>query len=111
MEPPGNLHRELSFGAVPLVPRTATAIIASNGEHVTMVHSAADAKVYVLDKPVNYGNSGAPVVLSESGRAIALCSLSQPVRVQQPDGAVIMIPSPYGVVTSIANIAAELSRL
>lgn len=100
-------------GRVGLGPRTTSAIVSSGLEHTRMVQTAEDARVYVLDKALNYGNSGGPIVLEESGHAFAVCSRFQPVMVPQPpDGrAGVWIPSLYGVVSSISNIAGELRRL
>ena len=100
-------------GHVGLGPRTTSAIIASTLEHTRMVQSGADAQVYVLDKALNYGNSGGPIVLTETGRALAVCSRFQPVDIRQPASApitTVMIPSLYGVGTSISNIAPELTK-
>lgn len=70
----------------------------------------ADPKVYVLDKALNYGNSGGPIVSVETGHVHALCSRFQPVfvpqpQLRQPDGSmpVIAVPSLYGVVTRLDN--------
>jgi serine protease Do len=83
--------------------RTTSAIIASTLEHTKMIQTADDAQVYVLDKALNYGNSGGPIVATESGRAFAVCSRFQPVVVPQVGGGTVWVPSLYGVVTSIAN--------
>jgi len=98
---------------VGLGPRTTSAIIASTIEHTRMVQTGADAKVYVLDKALNYGNSGGPIVLSETGHAFAVCSRFQPVSIPQPSGAAVpavWIPSLYGVGAAISNIASELTQ-
>jgi len=97
-------------GYVGLGPRTTSAIIASTLEHTRMVQTGAEAQVYVLDKALNYGNSGGPVVLTETGKALAVCARFQPVLIRQPAGAAVMIPSLYGVATSISNIASQLNQ-
>jgi serine protease Do len=99
------------MGHVGLGHRTTSAIVSSALEHTRMVQTGQDAQVYVLDKALNYGNSGGPILLQESGRAFAVCSRFQPVMIPQPNGAAVMIPSLYGVVTSISNIATELRSL
>ncbi len=100
----------VTFGDVSLSPRVTSAIISSTIEKTTMVTTAADPKVYVLDKALNYGNSGGPIVSAETGRVHALCSRFQPLVVVQPhlrDGAGkemrIVMPSLYGVVSSLGN--------
>ena len=70
-----------------------------------MVTTGADPQLYVLDKALNYGNSGGPIVAVGTGKAHAFCSRFQPMRVPQGDPADpktswIMIPSLYGVVSS-----------
>jgi hypothetical protein len=72
--------------------------------------SSADPQVYVLDKALNYGNSGGPIIAADTGNVHALCSRFQPVVISQPhaktaDGKPlqIAIPSLYGVVSSLHN--------
>jgi serine protease Do len=105
--PPGS---GMLIGHVGLGPRTTSAIVSSSLERTRMVQTGQDAQVYVLDKALNYGNSGGPILLEETGRAFAVCSRFQPVAIPQPNGTAVMIPSLYGVVTSISNIASDLRR-
>jgi serine protease Do len=91
-------------------PRTTSAIVAATMDRTTMVSSSADSQVYVLDKALNYGNSGGPIVAVATGHVHAFCSRFQPVRVRQPhlrdpkgQPLWIEIPSLYGVVTSLRN--------
>jgi len=91
-------------------PRTTSAIVAATMDVTAIAHSAADPQVYVLDKALNYGNSGGPIVASDTGKVHALCSRFQPVSIRQPhiqtsDGKPleILIPSLYGVVSSLRN--------
>jgi hypothetical protein len=76
-----------------------------------MINSATDRAVYVLDKALNYGNSGGPIVSQESGRAFAVCTNFQPVMVPQPTGGAVFIPSLYGVTSAISNIDSQLAEL
>jgi hypothetical protein len=76
-----------------------------------MVMTSHDPKVYVLDKALNYGNSGGPIIATETGKVHAICSRFQPVYVPQSHLADkngnllrIMTPSLYGVVSSLGNI-------
>ena len=73
-----------------------------------MVITGNDPKVYVLDKALNYGNSGGPILAVDTGCVHALCSRFQPIYVPQqhlagPNGNVpwIMMPSLYGVVSAL----------
>lgn len=97
-------------GAQSLCPRVTSAIISSTIDETRMVITDADPKIYVLDKALNYGNSGGPIVSSETGRIHAICSRFQPVFVPQPhlrdangNPMPVVIPSLYGVVSSLEN--------
>jgi len=105
---------EESQGAVighsSLSPRVTSAIVSSRTDVTRMAWGPGDEKVYVLDKALNYGNSGGPIVASETGRVHALCSRFQPVFVPQnhlrdSNGQMlhVMVPSLYGVVSSLGN--------
>ena len=48
------------------------------------VHSSEDPQVYALDKALNYGNSGGPIVATDTGKVHAFCSRFQPVGILQP---------------------------
>lgn len=107
-------------GEESLCPRVTSAIISSTIEQTKMLTTDGDPKVYVLDKALNYGNSGGPIISAETGNVHALCSRFQPVFVPQmhlPDAKgnpiPIAIPSLYGVVSSLGNpeILALLSQL
>ncbi|WP_459202083.1 S1 family peptidase [Methanococcus sp. CF] len=97
-------------GFTKLSPRVTSAIISSNLESTNMVMSSRDPKNYVLDKALNYGNSGGPIISTETGHVHAICSKFQPVIIPQPHindnqgkPTAIMIPSLYGVVSSFNN--------
>lgn len=101
----------MTVGEESLCPRVTSAIVSSTVEKTQMVMTGRDPQVYVLDKALNYGNSGGPIVSSETGRVHALCSRFQPLFVPQshlPDAngnpMFLMIPSLYGVVTSLRNV-------
>ncbi len=100
---------QVSFGMVGSVgqcPRVTSAIVSSTFERSKMIMSARDTQVYVLDKALNYGNSGGPIVATSTGKAYAFCSRFQPMSVPQThlgNGAYVVIPSLYGIVVSLAN--------
>jgi serine protease Do len=93
-------------------PRTTSAIVASSAEFLGVGEGQPECPHYVLDKAMNYGNSGGPVVATATGNVHAFCSRFQPVVVAQPHlgvGVRVLIPSLYGVATSLA--AAPIVRL
>jgi hypothetical protein len=101
---------QASFGGTELCPRVTSAIVSSKREKTKFIGSPQDPKVYVLDKALNYGNSGGPIIAVETGKVHGLCSSFQPVTIQQPhlsdqegNSLFIRIPSLYGVVSSLGN--------
>jgi len=100
----------LTVGEMSLSPRLTSAIVSSTLERTKMVMSSGDEKIYVLDKALNYGNSGGPIVAVETGKAHALCSRFQPVMVPQPHltgsggkQVAVITPSLYGIVLALHN--------
>lgn len=100
----------VTVGSTSLRPRVTSAIVSSTIYGTKMVMTDADPQVYVLDKALNYGNSGGPIVSSDTGRVHALCSRFQSVFIEQPHlkdsngkPLAVMIPSLYGVVSSLRN--------
>ncbi len=91
-------------------PRVTSAIVSSTVEKSRARETEADTLVYVLDKAINYGNSGGPIVAVETGKVHALCSRFQPVIIPQThlratlgDLAAIAVPSLYGIVANLAH--------
>ena len=111
---------QIVVGSTSFRPRVTSAIVSSTIEETHMVMTDDDPKVYVLDKALNYGNSGGPIVSSHTGQVHAFCSRFQPVFVPQPHlrdanqaPIRVMVPSLYAVVSSLGNpeIVALLKRL
>jgi serine protease Do len=114
--PPSSLPPELASvlpqgvpltGGVPfLCPRTTSAIVSSHLYSPGVAQAYASPTGYVIDKALNYGNSGGPIVATETGKVFALCSAFQGVIIPQKHlGAAvvpIMIPSLYGIVSSLS---------
>jgi serine protease Do len=109
------------MGHAAYAPRVTSAIVASTMDRTAVASTPGDPKVYVLDRALNYGNSGGPVVAVQSGRVHALCSRFQAVDIPQVQWNLydklgrpppIRIPSLYGIVSSLANanIIAELGK-
>lgn len=104
-----NLQQAI-VGSISLCPRVTSAIVSSTLEKTAMIMTDTDPQVYVLDKPLNYGNSGGPIVAVETGLVHAFCSRFQPMSVPQTqlkdakgNPLSIIIPSLYGVVSSLEN--------
>lgn len=103
-------NRDVIIGGISLSPRATSAIVSSKLEKTSMVMTSKDPKIYVLDKALNYGNSGGPIVSTETGKAHAFCSRFQPVVIPQfhlrddkDNPLAIISPSLYGIVTSLSN--------
>jgi serine protease Do len=89
-----------------LSPRVTSAIVASTIFQVGPVRTNADPIRYVIDKALNYGNSGGPIVEIDNGRVFAVCTMFQPVEIRQSHiqgNPLIRIPSLYGVVSSLSD--------
>jgi S1-C subfamily serine protease len=95
----------VTVGLTWICPRVTSAVISSRYEVLGPVRWGGAPRCYVLDKAFNYGNSGGPIVLQETGKAIAAVVRFQPVVIDQPgQHAQIMIPSLYGIASSLRNI-------
>jgi serine protease Do len=94
------------YGSKSFFPRVTSAIVSSTCMRTEIVETNSDAKVYLLDKALNYGNSGGPIIATETGNVHALSSdflyISNP---QDHEGgsSSIKISSMYCVVASLAN--------
>lgn len=100
----------VTIGQASLRPRVTSAIVSSTLVATKMLMTSSDPKVYVLDRALNYGNSGGPIIALETGRVHAFCSQFQPVSIKQQHIAdqsgkpiTIIIPSLYGIVSSLGN--------
>ena len=100
------------IGGISLSPRVTSAIVSSTLETAAPIRGNNDPRHYVLDKALNYGNSGGPILATSTGYCHAFCSRFQPLLVPQPhieypsgSGQPMMIVSPslYGVVVSLNN--------
>ena len=99
---------QATIGERSLSPRTTSGIVAGTIERTALVQRASDAQLYVMDKALNYGNSGGPIVAVDTGHVHALCSRFQPVTIPQGQDAegndiVVHIPSLYGIAMSLRD--------
>ena len=110
-------HR--SVVTVALHPRTTAGIVSSTYDHSRPNMRSDDVQVYIIDRALNYGNSGGPIVAVTTGNVHALCSSFQVMLVEQKqwpseDGTppVVLVPSLYGKVISLHHpaVLAELQR-
>jgi len=102
---------ELMIGFHLWSPRTTSAIISSHHDVIGMFYGEKFPKHYVIDKALNYGNSGGPIVLQENGKVISVCTRFQPVIIPQSKTPPVFIPSLYGVTTSLKNIEERLKNI
>lgn len=100
----------LMTGTQTYFPRATSLIIASHYDKVGYLIISSFPRYYVVDKALNYGNSGGPIVVESSGRVISVCTRFQPVMIKQAQGAT-MIPSLYGISVSLKNIESQIRSL
>ena len=104
------LHSDekITVGASEICPRATSAIVSSTVERTGAMSHAVNRppKNYVLDRALNYGNSGGPIVAVETGRVHAVCSRFQPVTIPQShlEGEpLIFVPSLYGMASNLGQ--------
>ncbi len=91
-------------------PRVTSAIISSQHGYIRPFRGSNDPKHYTIDKALAYGNSGGPVILSETGKVFAVVIQFQPTRIPQPTNnpieteSYITIPTNYAILSSLVNI-------
>ncbi len=104
---------EVMYGDSVLVPRITSAIVSSNIEKTEMAHGDDPTHLYVLDKALNWGNSGGPMVSTTTGQVHAVASRFIPITVEQraSDGKVyaLKIPSLYSVAVGLSNTSVRQS--
>ncbi len=111
-------HQQIA--AQKLSPRTTSMIVASQWYYVPNTVQSTEPERYALDKALNYGNSGGPILAQSTGHVHGWCSRFQPVEIPQthlagPAGEPIRIfmPSLYGIVGSFHSpeVIEALERL
>ena len=95
-------------------PRTTSAVISSNAWKVGFFRTPDDPVIYVIDKALNFGNSGGPIIVQETGKVIAICHGFQTMQMPQQhmgQNQYIIIPSLYSIIPSLSNIKSDLLPL
>jgi len=92
-----------------LCPRITSLIVASRTENSNIHQDGSKPNTYVLDKALNYGNSGGPIICVETGFVHGMCRRFQPVAIRQnglkdnnQNPINIIIPSLYGIATNLS---------
>ena len=102
---------KVTYGFYYCCPRTTSAIISSHYDTIGPIFSPGFPKFYVIDKALNYGNSGGPIIVENNGKAISVCVRFQPTMIPQNQSSHIIIPSLYGITSSLKNIEKDLNDL
>lgn len=105
------------LGVMTISPRITSSIISSKIDYIRPICSSSDPKCYVIDKALNKGNSGGPIILSENGKVISVCIELQTQSIPLPNKTPnnipnsINIPSLYCITSSLQNIQIELQKI
>lgn len=100
------------FGFHEYRPRITSAIISSHRDVIGFAWGERGfPEHYVIDKALNWGNSGGPIVLQENGKVISVCTRFEPVSITQVSGIEVTIPSLYSITSSLKNIENDLKPL
>ena len=91
-------------------PRTTSFIVSSHFDIIGPVMGQNFPTHYAIDKALNYGNSGGPIIIQDSGKVISVCSRFQPVDIPQNAEFSVGVPSLYGITSSLKNIENELKE-
>jgi serine protease Do len=94
-------------------PRATSAIVASHHIQAGFLGTINKPPLsYVIDKALNYGNSGGPIVDNRTGKVFAVCSAYQEVQIEQKRlKSMITIPTLYSYASSLYWIKNELTNL
>lgn len=92
-----------------MCPRITSLIVSSKNGKLNTQNQNGIPNTYVLDKALNYGNSGGPIVSILTGFVHGMCRRFQPVGIRQNlikdsnnNPIQIVIPSLYGIATNLS---------
>lgn len=105
-------NEKLTVGFHFFCPRVTSAILSSHYEFIgSMRRESRFPKFYIIDKALNYGNSGGPIIVQETGKVVSVCVRFQPVRIRQDRETTVVVPSLYGIASSLTNIENDLEEI
>lgn len=85
-------------------PRLVSAILAGIDYIVGGDPSHARPHILVADKAFDYGQSGAPLVATGTGKAIGVVLEFEPTAIDQGDGRELWLPSTFGLASSLEGL-------
>ncbi len=104
-------NRNMSVGSFASRPRVTSAIISSHYLEIGSMFSPGPPIRYVIDKALNPGNSGGPLIDKETGKAFSVIVSFSTFSIPQPENLDIELPSTYSTAVSLKNIEDILQNL
>lgn len=93
----------VTTGTLRLKPRVTQGIISSSIESTETITTSDSKQSYILDRALVHGNSGGPLVCTETGCAHGWLIAYDTFKVEQPDLSDVSVPSGYSEFISFSN--------